>query len=75
MNVKATTTLRDYVAYLKGSPDEAEALLKDLLISVTNFFRDHDAFAALERDIIPTIFEKKNSTRLCAYLGRGLCNG
>ena len=32
-----------------GAPDEAQALLQDLLISVTNFFRDREAFEALER--------------------------
>ena len=32
-----------------STPDESQALLKDLLISVTNFFRDRDAFEALER--------------------------
>jgi len=54
--------LRDLTAYsrfLKENPAEATALLKDLLISVTNFFRDAEAFAALERDIIPKLFEGK----------------
>jgi two-component system CheB/CheR fusion protein len=36
-------------------------LLKDLLISVTNFFRDKKPFEALEQDILPAIFRDKNS--------------
>jgi two-component system, chemotaxis family, CheB/CheR fusion protein len=56
--------LPDLVAYsqfMRDSPAEAAALLRDLLISVTNFFRDSDAFAALEREIIPKLFEGKTT--------------
>ena len=34
-------------------------LLQDLLIGVTNFFRDPQAFEALEREVIPKLFEGK----------------
>ncbi|MGN6567908.1 MAG: CheR family methyltransferase [Flavipsychrobacter sp.] len=37
------------------------ALLKDLLISVTNFFRDKKAFEALEHDVIPAILQNKKA--------------
>lgn len=46
-----------YQAYVEQHPEETGALLQDMLISVTNFFRDRAAFEALERDILPTIFE------------------
>jgi len=48
-----------YSQFLRENRAEANALLKDLLISVTNFFRDLEAFQALERDIIPKLFEGK----------------
>ena len=48
-----------YAQFMHDNPAEANALLKDLLISVTNFFRDSEAFAALGRDIIPKLFEGK----------------
>jgi two-component system, chemotaxis family, CheB/CheR fusion protein len=48
-----------YSQFLRDNPAEATALLKDLLISVTNFFRDSEAFAALERNVIPKLFEGK----------------
>jgi two-component system, chemotaxis family, CheB/CheR fusion protein len=54
--------LPDLIAYshfIEENPAEATALLKDLLISVTNFFRDPKAFEALEREIIPKLFEGK----------------
>jgi chemotaxis methyl-accepting protein methylase len=36
-----------YVKYLQKTPAEVEAMFRDLLIGVTNFFRDPDAFVAL----------------------------
>jgi two-component system CheB/CheR fusion protein len=52
--------LPDVIAYqdfIQQHPEETAALLQDMLISVTNFFRDRAAFEALERDVIPMIFE------------------
>ena len=57
--------LPDFSAYLpllRRSPEEAQALLSDLLICVTNFFRDPEAFAALETTVIPALFEGKEAT-------------
>jgi two-component system CheB/CheR fusion protein len=36
-----------YVKYLQKTPAEVEAMFRDLMIGVTNFFRDPDAFDAL----------------------------
>jgi two-component system CheB/CheR fusion protein len=47
-----------YLSLLRTSPGESGALLQDLLISVTNFFRDREAFDALE-SVIPRLFEGK----------------
>ncbi|GGN03721.1 chemotaxis protein CheR [Dyadobacter beijingensis] len=47
--------LDKYLEYAKGSPREIEALAKDFLISVTAFFRDAEAFGALEKRVIPSI--------------------
>ena len=49
INVCELPDLPAYAALLRENPDEVHALLKDLLISVTNFFRDKEAFAALEQ--------------------------
>ncbi len=48
-----------YVRYLKEHPPEATLLFKELLINVTNFFRDPEAFAALKQDILPQLFKDK----------------
>ena len=59
MSLHEVEDLRGYAALLRGHPDEARALLKDLLISVTNFFRDPEAFERLRDRIVPRLFEGK----------------
>lgn len=51
--------LESYVGYLLKNPKEVGALFHDLLINVTRFFRDPDAFTALEKEIIPSLFENR----------------
>ena len=48
-----------YARYLREHPPEAQALFKELLINVTNFFRDLEAFDALKQDILPQLFAGK----------------
>ena len=48
-----------YVRYLQQTPAEIEALFRDLLIGVTNFFRDPEAFQVLEERVIPQLFAGK----------------
>lgn len=62
MQVNALPDMPSYARYLQGNPEETPALLADMLIGVTNFFRDREAFEALERDIIPVLFEQKLAT-------------
>jgi two-component system CheB/CheR fusion protein len=60
LNVRGLTSLSDYARLLREHPEEPAALMKELLISVTNFFRDPDAFSTLERRIVPALFKRKN---------------
>jgi len=53
--------LPSYSTFVRDMHDESQALLKDLLISVTNFFRDKYAFAFLENEIIPGILKGATS--------------
>src|SRR5262249_40204176 len=52
-------SLEAYLSLLRESPAEVDALFRELLITVTNFFRDRDAFEFLERQIIPQLFAGK----------------
>jgi two-component system, chemotaxis family, CheB/CheR fusion protein len=51
-------TLEDYVPLLESNAGETEALLRDLLISVSSFFRDPEQFEALA-SLAPALFEGK----------------
>ncbi|MBP2641956.1 MAG: cheBR [Firmicutes bacterium] len=64
MIVNQIETIDGYVKYLQQTPAEAEALFHDLLIGVTSFFRDPEAFKALEEQIIPQIFVGKPAETL-----------
>ena len=60
MQVNTIEELPAYLAFLRLHPSEAIALLQDLLISVTNFFRDQEAFQAVQAEL-PKLFADKNS--------------
>lgn len=61
MLVNDVDDLPGYLEVLRTRAGESGALLQDLLISVTNFFRDGECFAALEAQI-PALFEGKRSS-------------
>ncbi|TWU32046.1 Chemotaxis response regulator protein-glutamate methylesterase of group 3 operon [Novipirellula artificiosorum] len=45
----------EYVRRLEDDPTEVDKLYKDLLIGVTRFFRDRDAFNVLRNDVLPAL--------------------
>ncbi|HEX5537031.1 MAG TPA: chemotaxis protein CheB [Sphingobium sp.] len=57
MQVTRQESLTAYVGYLMETPEEAQGLFGDLLISVTSFFRDRSAFASLSETVIPVLFD------------------
>ncbi|GGD97017.1 methyltransferase [Aureimonas endophytica] len=59
MQVTQVEDVADYVEVLRGQPDEAQNLFNDLLIGVTQFFRDKKEFELLETQIIPRLFQDK----------------
>jgi two-component system CheB/CheR fusion protein len=61
MAVHQVTDVSQYANYLRQNPAEVEELFKDLLINVTNFFRDPRAFEVLERDVIPALLAAKET--------------
>lgn len=57
MQVNRISELDAYAKYLHGHPEETRPLLDDMLIGVTNFFRDREAFEALEREVLPILLD------------------
>lgn len=58
-------SLSAYLEHLRGSPDEAQQLVRDIFISVTSFFRDADAYRALERAIGALVRESRAGVMRC----------
>ena len=52
--------LSEYLAILERHPQEANSLCQELLIGVTSFFRDPDAFELLGGKILPLLFANRN---------------
>lgn len=50
----------DYLGKLRSDPREANELVKELLIGVTEFFRDSEAFEALAAHVLPAVLEGKS---------------
>ena len=75
ITIRGLKNIAEYAHLLRENPDEATALMKELLISVTNFFRDPDAFAVLERRVIPRLFEDKSGMDQVRVWSAGCATG
>ena len=69
MHVNQIEGIDAYIERLKQSPQEAGALFRDLLISVTNFFRDKDAFDSLQRLVIPKLLDGRGPAEYRIHVG------
>lgn len=63
MNLLDFTAMEDYYDYLKKTPSEAPLIAKELLIGVTRFFRDEEAFDILKDRVIPKLVEDNFDTK------------
>lgn len=75
MQVAQTDTLEQYFVYLRDHVDEAQALFNDLLISVTSFFRDRDAYSVLAGEVVPALFEAKQDENVVRVWVAGCATG
>jgi two-component system, chemotaxis family, CheB/CheR fusion protein len=60
MVLRKMSCLDEYAQYLKSDPQEVEALYQDILISVTSFFRNPEAFESLKARPLATIFRGRS---------------
>ena len=61
MHLAQLATVEAYVEWLRQNPKEVQALFRDLLISVTDFFRDQEPFEKLKQLVIPKLFENRGA--------------
>lgn len=62
MDIKNLNNIGDYAKQLKNNPEETRALYQDILIKVTNFFRDESMFNFLKSKVFPAIFKESPQT-------------
>jgi two-component system, chemotaxis family, CheB/CheR fusion protein len=64
-----------YARYLKEHPAEVQSLFRELLINVTSFFRDPQAFAVLKDNILPTLLADKTESNALRVWVAGCATG
>lgn len=62
LQLSRAPTFEAYLERLANDPEELDALFRDLLIGVTRFFRDEEAFARLEKTVIPSLLERTSAS-------------
>ena len=75
MQVTRADDLKEYYDVMRDNPDEAQALLGDLLISVTTFFRDSAAFESVARNVIPEFFRDTAADEIVRVWVSGCATG
>lgn len=65
----------EYVRYLQQTPSEVNALFSDMLIGVTSFFRDPEAFKAIEDRVIPELFAGRSPRSVVRVWSVGCSTG
>lgn len=68
LSLQELPSLAAYADYLRDHPEENQALMKDLLISVTNFFRDAESIETLVQKVIPRLFEKNSDDQVRVWI-------
>ena len=64
VGINRFNTLQEYMVFLSESDKEKETLFRELLIGVTRFFRDQDAFDALMAKVLPALDYSKKTLRI-----------
>ena len=62
MQVLQIDNVPEYIERLRGESEQLDLLFRDFLIGVTHFFRDPDAFAALESEVVQKLMENRKSS-------------
>jgi two-component system CheB/CheR fusion protein len=63
MGIHQIDKIASYVRFLQENPQELDLLFKELLIGVTNFFRDPAAWEQLKAEVLPALLKGRLSTQ------------
>src|SRR5215472_7948691 len=75
MDARGLTSLGEYRDYLELEPEEFTRLFDSLLINVTGFFRDPQAWEALHEEVLPELLSAKSARRPLRVWSAGCATG
>ena len=75
MALRKIVKLGDYVDYLRQRHEEIDALYQDILINVTSFFRNPEAFEALKQVVYPAILKARSPNEIVRIWVPGCSTG
>jgi len=75
MAVNQIQDMEQYIKFLKQESGEVQALFKDLLIGVTSFFRDPEAFHVFKTECLPKLFKNHPSNTMIRMWVAGCSTG
>jgi len=75
MDARGLTSLGEYRDYLELEPEEFTRLFDSLLINVTGFFRDPQAWEALREEVLPELLSAKSARRPLRVWSAGCATG
>lgn len=75
MQVLKKSEVKEYLAFLQDNEEETQALFRELLIGVTEFFRDPQAFENLASEVLPRLFENRSADECVRIWVAGCANG
>ncbi|MEB3319760.1 MAG: chemotaxis protein CheB [Cyanobium sp.] len=68
MAMRGLQRLEEYLSLLTSEPEECQSLAQNLLVTVTEFFRNHEAFAALGQHLRPLIATRQSGERVRVWV-------
>jgi len=75
MGIHQIGRIADYVRYLRENSQEVDLLFKELLIGVTNFFRDREEWERLGQEVVPRLLADRPSGGLIRAWSAGCSTG
>ena len=68
MNITQLDTVQSYIRLLQTNPSEIQNLFKELLIGVTNFFRDPESFEKLKKVLLEFVISKPENSKIRIWI-------
>jgi two-component system CheB/CheR fusion protein len=75
MSVREIENFSEYLDYLEADPDEFTALFNTILINVTSFFRDPDAWSYLQEEVLAPLLAEKPQNETIRVWSTGCASG